>query len=192
MPCCPQNTSGRKCSMVPSSRGWGSTRLGATARWHRSAELPTARRVVPGLVRCQRGPITHCPKLRVGAIAVHPPYSPSATTRIKMYCRRWARCANRSNVSRSTAEPRLAFPPEALRVLTSAFRGKICQMGLPSCPSYLRTIMRVLPSHKMIIVHASLSEAQGVVSERRLGPGAHDTVHQSCAPGNIDSQGPRR
>jgi hypothetical protein len=38
------------------------------------------------------------------------------------------------------------------------------------------------PSHREIIMHASLSEDEGIVSES-IGTWAHDKVHQSGAPG---------
>src|SRR5690348_143835 len=53
--------------------------------------------------------------------------------------------------------------------LSSAGRGRSSKWVWPLSPLYIRTIMRVLPPRE-IIVHAYLSEDEGVVSNR-LGPG---------------------
>jgi hypothetical protein len=72
-------------------------------------------------------------------------------------------------VRRETAEHEVGTRLKRNVVAPSAGRGRSSKWVWPSWPAYIRTIMRVLPPRE-IIVHAYLSEDEGVVSNR-FGPG---------------------
>jgi hypothetical protein len=85
-------------------------------------------------------------------------------------------------VRRETAEPEVGTRLKRNVVALLGRQREIFKMGLAVVAGIYPHDHARTPSHSEIIVHVSLSEDEGVVSES-IGTWVHDKVHQSGAPG---------
>jgi hypothetical protein len=88
-------------------------------------------------------------------------------------------------VRRETAEHEVGTRLKCNAVALLGRQREIFKMGLAVVARIYPYDHARTPSHREIIVHASLSENEGLVSES-IGTRAHDKVHQNGGQGNID------